>query len=314
MARIRKTKNNKNIEEKIEQKITKETKKKKEKRRNGAIHRTLLDFDLGILNMNEPFSARHGYDTPSDGALIYEDAPESLRTLIINIVTQDMQKSSSFLRSAICSVLLCREDPSNYGEPYIDNEAKDLIYSAPWYNIYDLIEKLPSYLKRYHNHGDVIFAEHINQGFVRLNIGWQLKNGIVQLRGDDGFEATFHKAVDTLEEKGFERAKNEIKEALNDLAKRPIPDTHGSVRHSIGALESVAREIEYKHKKTLGGILRENRELFPAPLGDALGQIWGFCSDNARHVREDREVERPEAMLILGLSSSLITYLIDKNM
>ena len=61
--------------------------------------------------MNEHFSARHGYDTPSDGALIYEDAPESLRILIIKTVIEDMQKSPSFLRGAICSVLLCRENP-----------------------------------------------------------------------------------------------------------------------------------------------------------------------------------------------------------
>ncbi len=263
--------------------------------------------------MNEQFSARHGYDTSSDGALIYEDAPESLRTLIINIVTEDMQKAPSFLRSAICSVLLCRENSSNWSEhPNIYNEATCLVYDAPWYNIYDLIEKLTSRLKHYRE--DVTFAEHINQGFVRLNIGWQLKDGIVQLRGDDDFEATFHEAVDALEAKGFERAKNEIKEARNDLAKRPTPDTHGSIRHSIGTLESVAREIEQKHSRTLGEILRENRELFPAPLGTALSQIWGFCSEYVRHVREDREVEISEAMLILGLSSSLTTYLIDKNM
>ena len=242
--------------------------------------------------------------------MIYEDAPESLRTLIIKIVTKDMQYPPSFLRSAICSVLLCREDLNNWSEyPNIYNEASDLIYNAPWYNIYDLIEKLASLLK--HHNKDAIFAEYINGGFIRLNIGWQLKDGIIQPRGDDIFEATFCEAIDTLEKKGFERAKSEIKEAMDDLAKRPIPDTHGSIRHSIGALESVAREIEQKQRKTLGEILRENQELFPPPLGAALSQIWGFCSEYARHVREDRGVERHEAMLILGLSSSLITYLIN---
>ena len=46
-------------------------------------------------------------------------------------------------------------------------------------------------------------------------------------------------------------------------------------------------------------------------VDDGLAKMWGYASEFARHVREDRDIERKEVQLILGISSTIITYLIE---
>ncbi len=90
-----------------------------------------------------------------------------------------------------------------------------------------------------------------------------------------------------------------------------MPDLRGTIHHSIGAIESVAREITGDRKKTLGEILKFHPDIVPKPLDEALSKMWGYASEFARHVREDRDIDRKEVQLILGISSTIITYLIE---
>ena len=76
-------------------------------------------------------------------------------------------------------------------------------------------------------------------------------------------------------------------------------------------MESVARYITEDPKKTLGEILNTYPDLLPKPLDDSVSKMWGYACEYARHVREDRDIERKEAQLILGISSTIITYLIE---
>jgi hypothetical protein len=64
-------------------------------------------------------------------------------------------------------------------------------------------------------------------------------------------------------------------------------------------------------QKTLGDILKVHPELLPKPLDDSISKMWGYASEYARHVREDRDIKRKEAQFILGITSTIITYLID---
>jgi hypothetical protein len=80
----------------------------------------------------------------------------------------------------------------------------------------------------------------------------------------------------------------------------------------MAALECVAREVTGDRTKTLGDILKRHLDLVPKPLDDSLAKMWGFASEFARHVREDREVKREEAQLVLGIAASVAAYLADK--
>ncbi len=62
-------------------------------------------------------------------------------------------------------------------------------------------------------------------------------------------------------------------------------------------------------KATLGEILKRYPALAPSPLDKALGQVWGYASNEARHAVEGKQPEQAEAELIVSLSSAMSTYL-----
>ncbi len=260
--------------------------------------------------MSESFSERHGFSKIPANHFVYEDASEQLREYIKKVVYEDMGKGPSFLRSVICSTLLVREDPNNFSEyPNIDYEVSDHLHETEWYRVYDVIESLAGVFNTRGKYQK--YESLMNSGFRKLGIGWQLKDGIVQARGDEVFEENLNVAQKKLEESRFAIAQKELKEAIMDLSKRPEPDLRGTIQHSIGALESVAREITGDRKKTLGEILKYHPDIVPKPLDEGLSKIWGYASEFARHVREDRDIERKEVQLILGISSTIITYLVE---
>jgi hypothetical protein len=78
----------------------------------------------------------------------------------------------------------------------------------------------------------------------------------------------------------------------------------------MAALECVAREISGDTKSTLGEIIKRNKDLIPSPLDTAISKVWGFSSENARHVREGNIPNYAEAELVVGICSSVCTYLV----
>ena len=103
-----------------------------------------------------------------------------------------------------------------------------------------------------------------------------------------------------------------LREALNDLSRRPEAHLPGAAYHAMGSLECVARDLAGDPKATLGEILKRHPGLLPKPLDTALAQVWGYSSEVARHVREGQEISRDEAALPVGLSATVSTYLLRK--
>ena len=86
-----------------------------------------------------------------------------------------------------------------------------------------------------------------------------------------------------------------------------------AVYHAMGSLECVARDLTGDSKATLGEALKRYPGLLPKPLDTALAQIWGYASNEARHVQEGRQTSREEAELLVGLAAALSTYLTRKQ-
>ena len=86
---------------------------------------------------------------------------------------------------------------------------------------------------------------------------------------------------------GFPRAANEMQEAIHDLQRAP-PDCTGAMQHAGAALEAIARSISGKQKYPFGKIV--NSLDLPPPMDQIAHKLWGFVSENGRHIREDRSV------------------------
>ena len=93
---------------------------------------------------------------------------------------------------------------------------------------------------------------------------------------------------------GFPRAANEMQEAVHDLQRVP-PDCTGAMQHAGAALEAIARSISGKQKYSFGKIM--NLLDLPPPMDDVAHKLWGFVSENGRHIREDRSVDFATAKL-----------------
>jgi len=89
-----------------------------------------------------------------------------------------------------------------------------------------------------------------------------------------------------LAEAGLTTANTEIREAINDLSKMPHADITGAIQHSLACLECVAREAAGGTKQTLGELIKSRRDLVPEPLNSAVEKIWGFSSNQDRHLLE----------------------------
>lgn len=263
-----------------------------------------------VNNPRRRFSVRYGFNSQKD-ELIREDAPEQLRSGLLHIVHDEMNKAPSWLRRIVCGILRIRENPSNWGEyPNIWGEVQDDVYSCEWYKVYDIIEGFYNSLL---SHQKKDYEECINNLFVEENIGWQLVDGELHVRGNDAFEQVLDGATKVLNSSGLTTAASEFDEAIRDLSRRPEPDLSGAVHHAMAAFECVARQISGDEKLTLGKIIKKNPSLIPSPVDEAVFKLWGFASDQARHGKASRRLNWEEVQLSVGISAVLCSYLLQKE-
>ena len=263
--------------------------------------------------MTASFSRRNQYAAPPKEISIREDAPEGLRATVLE-VARNLGWGPSHLRTTVCAVLRVRPDPDNWSEyPNIWEEVQAHIYECEWFKVYDIIEALHASLEET---GDATiatrFADDINAYFVEAGIGWQLVDGQIVTRGPEAFESIVTAAVAALDHTERTTAASHLHEALQDLSRRPTADLSGAIFHAMGALEAVARDLAGDPKATLGEVVKRNPDLLPKPLSTALSQLWGYASNEARHVLEGREPNREEAELLVGLAAVMATYLTRK--
>lgn len=260
--------------------------------------------------MTERFSDRQGYRPSAAQITVREDAPSELRGAI-PLIAEDAGMSPSSMRRVICGVLLVPPDRGNWSEyPNIRHEVDWLIEHAPWYKVYDVAEALYANLAapgaRNSPPADE-FERRLNGFLVENGIGWELRNGRITRRGSEAFARSTHEVPDRLDESGFQRAGNEMREALRDISRRPEPDITGAIQHAMAALEATAREVTGQPNPTLGKLVPVLG--LPAPLDQAVHKLWGYASDRGRHIREQQAVDHAEAELIVAVAGALCAFL-----
>ena len=262
--------------------------------------------------MNKRFAKRHGYETPTPEIKLREDAPAELRSVLVDMAYESGLRPSQ-LRRIVCKVLRVAADPNNWSDyPNIDQEVRWDLSECEWYLIYDVIEEVQEALYELSDSNPDGFEKELNRYFQSRGIGWELVDGRVEVRGTETFKNTVQGAIDSLAETKRNTAHTELVEALADLSRRPKADITGAIQHAMAALECVARDIVGQPSATLGKIMKENPNLLPKPLNQAVEKAWGYASESGRHLREGKSPDFPEAEFIVNISGAVCIYLMDK--
>ena len=236
--------------------------------------------------MSDSFSKRHGFHQVHEVPIsVRTDAPRELRAELVHLA-YDCGFGPATLRPVVCRALRKRPDANNWSEyPNIDNEIRSLVDDCEWYRVYDVLEAIAGVMQETpFSFEHEKFEAELNEYFLENGVGWRLAGAKIEIRGAEVFEQSVHQAASALKTDGLATAGNELHEALRDLSRRPSPDITGAIQHSMAALECVARVACGDDKATLGEIMKRYRDLIPKPLDEAITKIWGFASENARHL------------------------------
>ncbi len=264
--------------------------------------------------MAQRFSDRHGYRPTATQITVREDAPSELRGAI-PLIAKSVGMGPDAMRQVICEVLLTQPDPDNWTPyPNVWNEVVWLVDEAPWYKVYDIAEALYAALaarQPWESSPADEFESRLNDFFVEKGIGWELRDGQITHRGSEAFARSTHEVPQLLEKTSLQRAANEMREALGDISRRPVPDITGAIQHAMAALEATAREATGQSNPTLGKLV-PLLEL-PPPLDQAVHKLWGYASDRGRHIREQQGVDHAEAEMIVTVAGALCAFLAQRR-
>ena len=264
-----------------------------------------------MVDSTSSFSERFGYQSPEIEITIREDAPEQIRDGVL-MLAYAAGMGPGVLRDVICKVLLQRPNVENWSAGNIENEVHGLIDAAPWHKIYDIAERLYSEIGAddYSGNKQVEYENRLTQLFREQGVGWQMQKGKIVVRGSEAFTLATQDAVETMRKANAPTAASEIHEALTDISRRPNADVTGAIQHAMAALECVARELNGT-SDTLGRIIGKLE--LPAPLDGALHKLWGFASEQGRHIQEGREPSFEEAELVVTVASAVSVYLLRRK-
>lgn len=261
------------------------------------------------MDSSPSFSERHGYSNSSKPIKIRYEAPEEMRLGILNVARKAGFDPDS-MRTVICFVL--DELPltsQNWSAQNIMRECEVLIASCEWFEVYDICEAFAQEAARKNNGKN--FEEQLNKFFQKKGVGWKIEYGLLSVRGEEDYEVVITQAKTALEEADRKTAAEELKEALQDLSRRPEADITGAIQHSMAALECLAKDISGDSNKTLGALIEQLQ--LPSPVDEAVKKMWGFASNQGRHIAEGRRPNFSEAMLTVHFCSALISYLSQRN-
>jgi len=266
---------------------------------------------------NQPFSRRHNLSLEEPEVTVRYEAPRSLRYAIAALGRRGGLSEQALL-DLFTQVLLVAPK-GNWSPSYIEEEVNELLYDAPWQSVYDCAEALYLRLERLHDRewtdppAHQFFQRELNAFFRREGIGWQMEDGHIEFRGPESLENDIADATHRLEETGRTTSAQELEESRKDLSRRPKPDVTGAIQHALAAVECLVRDLSGDPKATLGDLIKRNPNLFPKPLDEGIHKLWGFSSEFARHIREGRTPSSAEAVLVVGLASSVIAYLLERD-
>lgn len=279
----------------------------------------------------EPFSKRFGLA----GGLIYDGAPDRLRVrwwYAIKDVLDSVQPGAD-----LAQILVDRLERFLGIPPTLHSLDVRLLMlpefvrrEQPWHKFFDICEatyqllvnlwesEYSRFFQGYPSYAPQDYENRLNIALEEENIGWRMKWG--------RFERVGEAAVD----KGIEEAhlllghdprlggpRQQFERAWQCYNRRPQPDVINCVKDAVGAVEATAQVLASKPGEMLDRLIKEwSREgIIPKPLDDMIVKLYAYRGKEpgvAHGETEPSPVSVHEAYLVLGISASLIAYLVNK--
>ena len=198
---------------------------------------------------------------------------------------------------------------------HLSVELRHRIETDPFFKVFDLIE----FVLRHHE-CPAHFVKAMQAVFVRSRLAYTLDLGppatiVPAVTSEEG--AAIVEALQSLRQAGLIGSSTHLQQAAALINEG---DWTGSVRESIHAVESVARQVDSNGERTLGAALKAIKRqgaLHPA-LKKAFESLYGYTSDEQgiRHAllnNMNPRVGQDEAVFMLGACASFASYLWRKH-
>ncbi len=155
------------------------------------------------------------------------------------------------------------------------------------------------------------FVGRLNHALKRENSAYRIINNLF-------IEIISEREVEEVEKAHsvpFKATKRHIDKAITFFATRPNPDYENSIKESISAVESIAKEITGVRKASLGKLTK--RLNLPPAFAGGLHKLYGFTNDaGIRHggtSDKDLTIDQDTARFMLVICSAFVNYIISLN-
>lgn len=188
---------------------------------------------------------------------------------------------------------------------------RNYYFNATWFEVYDFVEFIAE-------NG----PEPTKKEFIKLcNSFLERENSAYRFVGDHLTEITSKAEIESVESAivaadSFGGVGRHLEAALTLMSDRKSPDYRNSIKESISAVESLAKQIAKDHTATLGAVLKElerTQALHPA-LKNAFSSLYGYTSDaqGIRHALLDEPtLSKSDARFMLVCCSAFVNYVIE---
>ncbi len=188
---------------------------------------------------------------------------------------------------------------------------RENFFKMKWHRVYSFLEFVVSIN---YNGSAQILVEEFNRVLERENSAYRFVSGkVTPISSWDEIEE-IEQAISGSDQ--YAGVRTHLQTSLGMLTDRQNPDYRNSIKESISAVESLAKQLVGVPSATLDGalkVLEKSHKLHPA-LKKAFSSLYGYTndSDGIRHaLMENSELTKADARFMLICCSAFINFAID---
>ena len=277
------------------------------------------------------FSQRYGYE-PVPEPMQLEKLSDDLRREIWNTMRELLlslrsrnsvyqyyfdEKAERFIERVSGKLLKKPEDEIDTSYEEVMNRFRDWILQGRFNKVLDLVQFMVNDSK----YGEKL-VKPIGESFETCVAAYYLDMSRYPYkffpRSNKAQGEAMREAIKTIRKGGMEGAETHLRQAAEHINAQRFAE---SIKDSIHAVESVARQIDPESSQSLGYALNslEKAGLIKHPaLKEAFSKLYGYTSDEQgiRHSLTDKnspDVDLDEAMFMFGACASFAAYLVNKH-